>query len=146
MPQDFVKLGLIPEFIGRVPINVALDLLDEKALVRILTEPKNALTKQYNKLFELDGVELEFTKEALDAIASKSFERKTGARGLRAIVEQALMDTMFTIPSDESITKCIVDKDVIEGTGKPELISAGASAERRVGVKNKVRKTSGDIA
>ncbi|MBP5305189.1 MAG: ATP-dependent Clp protease ATP-binding subunit ClpX [Lachnospiraceae bacterium] len=146
MPQDFVKFGLIPEFVGRVPINVALDLLDEKALVRILTEPKNALTKQYNKLFELDGVELEFTPEALDAIASKSFERKTGARGLRAIVEQSLMDTMFTIPSDESITKCIVSKEVIDGTGKPELISTGAGGERRIGVKNKVRKTTGDIA
>lgn len=121
MPEDFVKFGLIPEFIGRVPVVVSLEALDEKALIRILREPKNALTKQYHKLFEMDGVELDFEDEALEVVARKSLERKTGARGLRAIMENSLMDLMYTIPSDDTIRKCTITKEVVEGTGKPEL-------------------------
>ncbi len=101
LPQDFVKFGLIPEFIGRVPVTVSLDMLDRDTLIRILQEPKNALAKQYQKLFELDGVALEFDKEALEAIADKALERKTGARGLRAIMEAVTLDMMYHIPSDE---------------------------------------------
>lgn len=122
MPQDLVKFGLIPEFIGRVPVTVTLDSLDRDALIRILREPKNALVKQYAKLFELDEVELEFSDEALELIADKAVERKTGARGLRSIVESALMDTMFKIPSDESVKKCIITKEVISDNAEPELI------------------------
>ncbi|MBQ8278454.1 MAG: ATP-dependent Clp protease ATP-binding subunit ClpX [Roseburia sp.] len=114
LPQDFVKFGLIPEFIGRVPITVSLDLLDKDALIRILREPKNALVKQYAKLFELDGVALEFETEALEAIVDKAIERKTGARGLRAIMEAATLDLMYQIPSDESIAKCVITKDIVE--------------------------------
>ena len=114
LPQDFVKFGLIPEFIGRVPVTVSLDMLDREALIRILQEPKNALAKQYQKLFELDGVALEFDKEALEAIADKALERKTGARGLRAIMETVTLDMMYHIPSDESITKCQITKDLVE--------------------------------
>lgn len=121
MPEDFVKFGLIPEFIGRVPVVVSLEALDEKALIRILREPKNALTKQYHKLFEMDGVELNFEDEALEVVAKKSLERKTGARGLRAIMENSLMDLMYTIPSDDTIRKCTITKEVVEGTGEPEL-------------------------
>lgn len=121
MPEDFVKFGLIPEFIGRVPVVVSLEALDEKALIRILREPKNALTKQYHKLFEMDGVELDFEDEALEVVAKKSLERKTGARGLRTIMENSLMDLMYTIPSDDTIRKCTITKEVVEGTGEPEL-------------------------
>ncbi len=115
LPQDFVKFGLIPEFIGRVPLTVALHALDKEALVKILTEPKNALTRQYKKLFEMDNVALEFEKDALDAIAEKSLERKTGARGLRAIMENSMMDLMYHVPSDESIEKCIITRETVEG-------------------------------
>ena len=114
LPQDFVKFGLIPEFIGRVPITVALDNLDRDALVRILTEPKNSLVKQYTKLFELDGVGLEFEEDAIGAIADKALERKTGARGLRAIMENVMLDLMYTIPSDDSISNCVITKEVVE--------------------------------
>lgn len=114
LPQDFVKFGLIPEFIGRVPVNVSLDMLDREALIRILQEPKNALTKQYQKLFELDGVALDFDREALEAIADKALERKTGARGLRAIMEAVTLDMMYHIPSDESITNCQVTRELVE--------------------------------
>ena len=114
LPQDFVKFGLIPEFIGRVPITVSLDLLDKDALIRILREPKNALVRQYAKLFELDGVALEFEDEALEAIVDKAIERKTGARGLRAIMEAATLDLMYQIPSDESIAKCVITKEMVE--------------------------------
>ena len=122
LPEDLVKFGLIPEFVGRVPINVTLDLLDEEALVRILTEPKNALIKQYKKLFELDGVELELDEEAVHAIAKRSYERKTGARGLRAIMEHTMMDVMYEIPSDDMIGRCKITKDVVDGEGEPELV------------------------
>ena len=114
LPQDFVKFGLIPEFIGRVPVTVSLDMLDRDALIRILQEPKNALTKQYQKLFELDGVALNFDKEALEAIADKALERKTGARGLRAIMEAVTLDLMYHIPSDESITQCQITKEMVD--------------------------------
>ena len=119
LPQDFVKFGLIPEFIGRVPITVSLDNLDRDALVRILQEPKNSLLKQYTKLFELDGVGLTFDKEAIEAIADKALERKTGARGLRAIMENVMLDLMYTIPSDTSISHCTITKKMVEETLKP---------------------------
>ncbi len=121
-PQDLVKFGLIPEFVGRVPINVALQGLDREALVRILTEPKNALIKQYRKLFDLDGVELRFEDGAVEAIADRAFERKTGARGLRSIMEDVMMDMMYEIPSDESIEACVVTRDAVEGKGEPLTI------------------------
>ena len=114
LPQDFVKFGLIPEFIGRVPVTVSLDMLDRDALIRILKEPKNALTRQYEKLFELDGVKLAFDADALEAIADKALERKTGARGLRAIMEAVTLDLMYHSPSDESITECEITKDLVE--------------------------------
>ena len=117
MPQDFIKFGLIPEFIGRVPITVSLDSLDKEALVRILTEPKNSLVKQYKKLFELDGVELHFNDDAVEAVADKALDRQTGARGLRAIMENVMMDLMYRIPSDTSITECTIDKALVEQKG-----------------------------
>ena len=119
LPEDLVKFGLIPELVGRVPVTVSLDLLDKEALIRILTEPKSSLVKQYQKLMELDGVKLEFDKAALDAIAETSLARKTGARGLRAIMEDIMMDTMFRVPSDDTIKGCMITKDVVEGKGQP---------------------------
>ena len=121
-PQDLVKFGLIPEFVGRVPIHVALEGLDRDSLIRILTEPKNALVKQYQKLFRYDHVKLTFEPEAVEKIADMAFEQKTGARGLRSIMEKAMMDVMFRIPSDESITQCLITKDAVEGNSKPLLI------------------------
>ena len=114
LPQDFVKFGLIPEFIGRVPITVSLDSLDRDALIRILKEPKNSLVKQYTKLLELDGVGLEFEESAIEAIADKALERKTGARGLRAIMEAVMLDLMYRVPSDTSISRCVIDKELVE--------------------------------
>ena len=131
LPQDLVKFGLIPEFVGRVPMVVSLDQLDETALERILTEPKNAIVKQYEKLFELDDVQLTFEPEALKEVAKKSLERKTGARGLRAIMEQSMLDLMYQIPSDESIESCVVTKDVIDGTGEPIITRRESRAGRR---------------
>ncbi|MCT4509403.1 MAG: ATP-dependent Clp protease ATP-binding subunit ClpX [Tepidibacter sp.] len=121
-PEDLLKFGLIPEFIGRVPVVVTLDLLDESALIQILKEPKNALTKQYSKLFQMDNVELEFDKEALTAIAKKAIERKTGARGLRSILEKAMMDIMFEIPSRDDIEKVVVTKETISDNKEPLVI------------------------
>ena len=121
MPEDLTKFGLIPEFIGRVPVTVSLDFLDEDALEEILTKPKNALVKQFEKLFELDNVKLTFTDDALEAIAKKAVERKTGARGLRSILESAVMDTMYETPSDETITECVITADVINNGAKPEI-------------------------
>ena len=118
-PQDLVKFGLIPEFVGRVPICVSLRGLDREALVRILKEPKNALIKQYKKLFGMDDVELTFDEEAVNAIADKAFERKTGARGLRSIMEDVLMDTMYRIPSDDTIEECVITKETVEGNTEP---------------------------
>ncbi|MFA7241516.1 MAG: ATP-dependent Clp protease ATP-binding subunit ClpX [Sulfuricellaceae bacterium] len=121
-PEDLIKYGLIPEFVGRLPIVATLEDLDEGALVRILTEPKNALTKQYQKLFSMEGVDLEFREPALAAIAKKALARKTGARGLRSIMEHALLDTMFDLPSLDNVTKAVVDEGVVNGDGKPLLI------------------------
>ena len=121
-PQDLVKFGLIPEFVGRVPINVSLEGLDEEALIRILKEPKNALIKQYRKLFSFDNVELDFEDDAVLAIAKLAFERKTGARGLRSIMEKAMMNVMYEIPSDDSIKKVIITKDCVEGKGEPVIV------------------------
>lgn len=135
LPQDFVKFGMIPEIMGRVPVVVALNSLDKEMLMRILKEPKNSIVKQYKKLFELDGVELQFEEEALEAIADKSLARKTGARGLRAIMEESMMDLMYTVPSDEMIESCVVTKDVIDGTGEPEL-----SYREKLPVRSKSRK------
>lgn len=147
LPQDFVKYGLIPEFVGRVPVTVGLDLLDEDALVRILTEPKNAIVKQYHKLFELDGVELEFEKEAIEAIAKKSYERKTGARGLRAIMESTMMDAMYEIPSDSKVSKCIITKEAAEGTSAPTLVcSEEEKPKKAISTKKSVKKNNGEIA
>ena len=119
LPQDLIKFGLIPEFVGRVPVVVALDSLDEAALVRILKEPKIAILKQYQALFSLDEVELEFTDEAVEEVAKKSFERKTGARGLRSILEAVMNEVMYEIPSDDTIAKCVITKDAVDGTAKP---------------------------
>lgn len=147
LPQDFVKYGLIPEFVGRVPVSVGLDLLDEDALVRILTEPKNAITKQYKKLFELDGVELEFTKEAIQEIAHRSFERKTGARGLRAIMESVMMDTMYRIPSEIGLTHCIITEDAAKGLDEPELIySIEEKSKKAIGKKSSKKSSDNEIA
>ncbi|NBJ93031.1 ATP-dependent Clp protease ATP-binding subunit ClpX [Parablautia muri] len=121
-PQDLVKFGLIPEFVGRVPINVSLQGLDEKALYRILTEPKSALIKQYQKLFRFDDVKLTFEKDAVRLIAGQAFERKTGARGLRSIMEKVMMDVMYQIPSDDTIEECVITKGAVEGTSEPLLI------------------------
>ena len=123
--QDLIKFGLIPEFIGRVPISVSLDGLDTQALKRILCEPKNALVKQYQKLFDFDGVELEFEDAAIECIAKEAFEKKTGARGLRTILEHTMRDVMYEIPSDESITKCIITKEAVEGMDRPIVVRDG---------------------
>lgn len=121
LPQDLVKYGLIPELVGRVPVVVSLEMLDKEALIRILTEPRNAITKQYQKMLELDGVELTFDDEALEAIAETSLKRKTGARGLRAIMENVMMDIMYKAPSDETLKACRITKDVVKGGGVPLL-------------------------
>ncbi|MBQ8591612.1 MAG: ATP-dependent Clp protease ATP-binding subunit ClpX [Lachnospiraceae bacterium] len=121
-PQDLVSFGLIPEFVGRVPINVSLEGLDKDALVRILTEPKSALIKQYQKLFRYDDVKLSFEPDAIEAIAEKALERKTGARGLRSIMENVMMDVMYRIPSDDTIEQCIITKEAVEGTSKPLIV------------------------
>ncbi len=123
-PEDLIKFGLIPELIGRLPVIATLEELDETALMTILTEPKNALTKQYAKLFDMEGAELEFRSDALVAIAKRALSRKTGARGLRSIIEHALLDTMFDLPSMENVSKVVVDENVINGTAKPMMIYA----------------------
>ena len=125
LPQDLVKFGLIPELVGRLPVTVSLDLLDRDALIRILTEPKSAIVKQYQKLLELDGVKLEFDKDALLEIADTTLKRKTGARGLRAIMENIMMDTMFTVPSDETIKECRITKEAVLGTEPPRYTRDG---------------------
>lgn len=144
LPEDFVKYGLIPEFVGRVPINVGLDVLDEEALVRILSEPKNALTKQYKKLFELDGVDLEFGDGAIAEIARRSFERKTGARGLRAIMEEVMMDIMYEIPSDNRIEKCVLTKGAAEGTEDPIIVYSDEEIVKKPLAKKKHRIANDD--
>ena len=123
LPEDFVKFGLIPEIIGRLPVTVALDLLDEKALEKILVEPKNAITKQYQKLFELDGVKLSFEPEAIQAVAKQSSERKTGARGLRAIMENVMQNVMYEVPSVDDIKECVITEQSVLGEEEPKLIT-----------------------
>ncbi len=146
LPEDFIKYGLIPEFVGRVPVSVSLDMLDEDALVKVLTEPKSAIIKQYKRLFALDGVDLEFDDEAIHEIARLSYERNTGARGLRSIVEDVLMDTMYTVPSDDTIEQCIITKGVVDKESEPELIHGDSGSGRKSGVRKTSRKNSGEIA
>jgi len=129
-PDDLVRYGLIPEFVGRLPVVATLEELDTDALVRILTEPKNALTKQYIRLFEMEGAEIEFRPNALTAVAKKAMERKTGARGLRTILENVLLDTMYDLPSIEGVTKVVVDEAVIKGDAKPYLIYESTDYEK----------------
>ncbi len=124
VPQDFLKFGLIPEFIGRLPVVAKLDQLDQEALIKILTEPKNALVKQYKALFEIDGVQLEFEKDAIVEIAKKAIKRNTGARGLRSIIEETMTEIMFEVPSDKNVKRCIVTKECITGDTQPKLLGA----------------------
>jgi ATP-dependent Clp protease ATP-binding subunit ClpX len=124
-PEDLVKYGLIPEFVGRLPVVATLDELDEDALVKILTEPKNAITKQFRKMFDMENVEIEFRPDALTAIAKRAIKRKTGARGLRTILEGVLLDTMYELPSLEHVSKVVVDEAVINGQAEPYLIYRG---------------------
>ena len=145
-PKDFVKYGLIPEFVGRLPITVTLDLLNKDALVRILTDTKSAICKQYKKLFELDGVELEFDKDALYAIAEEAMERKTGARGLRSIIEKATLDLMYEIPSDDRVAKCVITKEVITDGAQPEITYSDNPAEKKQIKKKRSVKNSDEIA
>ena len=128
-PEDLIHYGLIPEFVGRLPVVATLEELDETALVRILTEPKNALVKQYNRLFEMEDCELEFREDSLNAIARKAMERKTGARGLRTIMEQVLLDTMYDLPSMENVSKVVVDESVIVGENDPYIIYQGGEKQ-----------------
>ena len=129
-PEDLIKFGLIPEFVGRVPICVSLEGLDEEALVKVLREPRNAIVKQYKKLFEIDGVELEFEDDAIREIAHKAYEKKTGARGLRSILEGLMNDLMFEIPSDDSITKCVITKGAVTGDGAPLIVRKNENVKK----------------
>lgn len=131
-PEDLVRYGLIPEFVGRLPVIATLEELDVDALVRILSEPKNALTKQYERLFEMEGVEIDFRPDALEAIARKAMDRKTGARGLRSIMENILLDSMYRIPSEENVIKIVVDKSVIEGNSEPLFVYETIEPEKKV--------------
>ncbi len=131
MPEDLLKYGLIPEFVGRLPIVVALDALDDKALVRILNEPKNALVKQFQKMFELDGIDLSFEPEALELIAQLAIKRNTGARGLRAIIETLLLDLMYELPSRTDVKRCVVTKKMVEEKGEPILVTAAESRKKK---------------
>ncbi|NCB93218.1 MAG: ATP-dependent Clp protease ATP-binding subunit ClpX [Clostridia bacterium] len=142
MPQDFIKFGLIPEFIGRVPVVVSLEALDEEALIRILQEPKNSLVKQYQALMDMDGVELEFEEDALREVAKVAMERKTGARGLRSVIEKTMTDVMYESPSDPTIQKCIITKDAVKGKEGPVVThgeSRVSSSKRRTSVKRQGR-------
>ena len=142
LPQDLLKFGLIPEFVGRLPIIATLKELDKEALINIVTEPKNALTKQYKKLLELDGVELEFEPEALNSIVEKAIERNTGARGLRSIIEDIMRDIMFDIPSNPKIEKCIITKDTVEGKDGPKLVINENKTSKRIKIKKKPIETN----
>lgn len=145
LPEDFVKYGMIPEFMGRVPVYVSLDLLDEDALVRILTEPRSAIVKQYQKLFEMDNIRLEFDDDAVKAVAKQALERKTGARGLRAILEKAMMDLMYTVPSEENVLECKITKGVVEN-GESPVIIYGDNVVAKPAAKKLPKKNSGEIA
>jgi len=131
LPEDLLKFGLIPEFVGRVPVIVTLDALDEEALVRILLEPRNALVKQFQKMFELDGIELEFKEGAVRAIAEQAMKRKTGARGLRSILEDIMLDVMYDIPSRGNVARCVVSEDVVLHKEQPLLVSVEGKTERK---------------
>ncbi|MEF9939402.1 MAG: ATP-dependent Clp protease ATP-binding subunit ClpX [Clostridium sp.] len=146
MPQDLTKFGLIPEFIGRVPVTVALQSLTEDALVKILSEPKNAITKQYQTLFDLDGVKLEFTEDALTAIARMAVAQKTGARGLRSIMESIMMDIMYEIPSDSRIGICTITGDVVDGKTTPELVYRDNAVPRKSFIGREKKDKAGEIA
>ena len=137
LPQDLLKFGMIPEFVGRLPVIATLHELDRKALIKIFTEPKNALMKQYQKLVELDGVKLEFEKEALEVIVDKALERSTGARGLRSIVEEIMRDVMFDIPSNPQIEKCVITKETAEGKEPPKII---INENKKIDVKPKAKR------
>ena len=142
LPQDLLKFGLIPEFVGRLPIVATLRELDKEALIDIVTKPKNAIVKQYKKLFKLDNVELEFEKEALEAIVDKAIERKTGARGLRSIIEEIMRDIMFEIPSNPLIEKCIVTKNTVEGLDKPIIVLKKENIKKDKKIKVKEDETA----
>ena len=146
LPEDFIKFGLIPEFIGRVPVNVSLNPLDEEALIRILTEPKSALVKQYQRLFELDGVKLSFTEDALVEIARKAITRQTGARGLRSIVESVVLDLMFQIPSDETVESCLITAEAVRGEAEPVLTYHETDEKEEVLDSLTEKKDDGEIA
>ena len=141
-PEDLIKFGLIPEFVGRLPVVATLEELDEAALMSILLEPKNALTKQYRKLFEMEGVDLEFQPDAVRAVAKRAMERKTGARGLRTILENILLETMYDLPSQKNVQKVVVDEAVIRGEGKPNIVHA--SDEQRLAAVETRRPTGTD--
>ena len=143
LPEDLLKFGLIPEFVGRLPMVVSLESLDQDTLISILSQPKNALVKQYNKLFEIDNVELEFTEGALKAIADEAIARKTGARGLRAIVEDVMIDVMFDVPSDENISKVIITEEAIKSKKLPDLVRLGENEVRPVLKAKKTKKRKG---
>ena len=134
MPEDLMKFGLIPEFIGRVPVVVSLDPLDKEALVKILTQPRNAIIKQYQKLFELDGITLEFDQDAVETIADQTIERKTGARGLRSIIEKTMRDLMFELPSTNDVIRCRITKAFVEGNGKPVLTYHPGALQQNAGL------------
>ena len=144
-PEDLLKFGLIPEFVGRLPVTVTLDGLDEDALVKILTQPKNALVKQYKKMMDLDGVELEFEEDALRAIANQAIARKSGARGLRAIIEGALLDTMFDLPGRKDVRKCIISKGVIENGDAPKLEMGEALPEAHKPPPRRTKKAAAPV-
>jgi ATP-dependent Clp protease ATP-binding subunit ClpX len=131
MPEDLLRFGLIPEFIGRLPVFTSVAKLDREALVAVLTEPKNALVKQYQRLFELDGVELEFSEEALDEVADRALDRGTGARGLRAILEEVLLNVMYDVPSRDDVEKVIITDEVVRDRVSPTLVPRGGRRERR---------------
>jgi ATP-dependent Clp protease ATP-binding subunit ClpX len=144
-PEDLIRYGLIPEFVGRLPVVATLEELDEDALVQILLEPKNALTKQYRKLFEMEGVELEFRDDALAAVAQRAMDRKTGARGLRTILENVLLDTMYDLPSSTSAKKVVVDEAVVTGENKPYVIYESEEPST-VNLEQQPRKTGSEDA
>ena len=131
-PEDLVRYGLIPEFVGRLPVIATLDELDKAALMQILIEPKNALTKQYTRLFEMENVQIDFRTDALEAVAERAMERKTGARGLRSIMESVLLDTMYRIPSEKNVVKVVVDQAVIRGESEPLLVYDNSEKQSKV--------------
>jgi ATP-dependent Clp protease ATP-binding subunit ClpX len=131
-PEDLIKFGLIPEFVGRLPVIATLDELDEKSLIRILTEPKNALVNQYKKLFDMEGCDLEFRQDALSAISKKAMKRKTGARGLRTLIESILLDTMYDLPSQDNVSKVVIDKNVVNSDSEPLLIYKSKTTKKEI--------------